>query len=268
MKLSLIGRGVRPQEHLTLAALRAIKDADVVLGIEPDDAAWHSLSEEFSLPPIRSLEFLYRDGVSDEINYKAFYSFIIESCQHYSHIALVVAGHPRMGVTIAQWLSKSKQLEHIELNIIEGVSSFDTMINDLACDPLERGTAILDANRLLLFKYRLEPSVDTFIYHVSSVGNVRTDYVDSCERNQVHLLAEYLQKYFSTDKKIVLCKASNISGLPAEYSELTLGTLVENASRIDTGTTLFIPADAPKSINSHFLSMLRSAHASSQIHSC
>lgn len=267
MKLSLIGRGVRPWEHLTLAGLRALRSADVALGIEPDQGAWQALSQEFALPPIRSLDFLYRDGLSDEANYKAFHAFILDVCEHYEHVALLLAGHPRLGVTIARWLGAKTIPAHIEIEVIEGISSFDAMFNDLERDPLEKGTALIDANRLLLFKYKLEPTIDTFIYHVSSVGNARTDYVDSTERNQVKLLIEHLKHFYPASTKVVLCKAANITGGASEYINVTLDTLIDHALLIDPGTTLFLPGQSPKSFNTQFFSTLRSSHASSQIHS-
>ena len=266
MRLSLIGRGVRPWEHLTIAGLRALKQAEVALGIEPDQGAWQALSQEFSLPPIRSLDFLYRDGMTDEANYKAFHSFILDVCAQHDHVALLMAGHPRLGVTIARWLAASTLPEHIELEVIEGVSSFDTMFNDLERDPLEKGTALIDANRLLLFKYKIEPTIDTFIYHVSSVGNARTDYVDSTERNQIQLLVEHLKRFYPAGAKVVLCKAANITGGASEYINVTLDSLVEHALLIDPGTTLFIPGQSPKSFNTQFFSTLRSSHDSSQLH--
>jgi len=267
MKLSIVGRGMRPWEHLTLAGLRSLKNADVVLGIEPDKDAWQALSKEFGLPPIHSLDFLYRDGWGDEDNYAVFHKFVLEVCACYDHVALVIAGHPRLGVTISQWFTRNVLPPHIELEVIEGVSSFDIMFNDLGRDPLEKGTAILDANRLLLFNYVIEPTVDTFIYHVSAVGNVRTDFVDSSQRNRLQLLNEYLLRFYPNNKNVVLCKAANITGMESEYIETRLDTLVDNALLIAPGTTLFIPGLMPTQMSSQFLSTLRSSYASAQIHS-
>ncbi|MEY4065188.1 MAG: hypothetical protein RIR26_1396 [Pseudomonadota bacterium] len=268
MKLSLIGRGVRPWEHLTLAGLRALKDADIVLGIEPDQGAWQALAQEFSLPPVKPLDFLYRDGATDEQNYEAFLKFVLEACDFYNHIALVVAGHPRLGVSIAHRLSQKSLPAHIELDVIEGISSFDALSNDLATDPLEKGTAVLDANRLLLFRYALEPSLDTYIYHVSSVGNSHTDYGNCSLRNQLPLLVGYLRNFYPANKTMKLCKAANFTGGASEYIDVTLGTLLDCALLIDPGTTLFIPGEKPKSINTTFLSELRSGYVASHIHSC
>jgi len=266
MKLSVIGRGIRPWEHLTLAGLRALKNADVVLGIEPDNGAWQALSQEFSLPAIKSIDFLYRDGATDSENYKAFVAFVADVCTQYENVALVVAGHPRLGVSVSQWFSSNALPADIEVEFIEGISSFDAMFNDLACDPLEKGTLVVDANRLLLFNYVLDPAVDIFIYHVSSVGNVRTDFIDCTRSNRLTWLARYLSEYFPPDKKIVLCKAANKTGDDAEYVEITLDSLVENSKQIDPGTTLFIAGEKPKQLNPKFLNQLRSSHDSAAVY--
>lgn len=267
MKLSIVGRGVRPLEHLTLAGLRAIKSADVVFGIEPDTASWTKLAEEFDLPRIEPLDFLYRDGASDTENYEAFYSFIQDVTPLYENVVFVVAGHPRLGVSVAQWFTARGLPENVELEIIEGISSFDTMFNDLQVDPIERGTSILDANRLLLFKYNIEPSLDTFIYHPSSIGNTQTDYTNCHERNQVSLLMKYLMQFFPAHKEIFFCKASNFSGQKENYIKLKLNEMQDKSQFIDPGTSIYIPAEKPTRICRTFLSHLRSSHDTAQVHS-
>lgn len=262
MKLSLVGRGIRPFEHLTLAGLRALREADVVLGIEPDVAAWSELAEEFELPCIERLDFLYRDGATDDENYKSFFMFIQDICGLYKHVALVIAGHPRLGVSIASWLSSPDVKKLITLEVIEGISSFDTMFNDLQIDPLERGTCLVDANRLLLFQYPLNTQIDTFIYHVSSVGNSRTDTLDCTQRNDIPQLQEYLLQFYSAEKFVSLCQASNFKNHSSQYKNIRLGELEAFSKSIDTGTTLFIPADKPLRLCPKFLSQLRSGHVS------
>lgn len=264
MRLSIVGRGIRPLEHLTLAGVRALKSAEVVFGIEPDVESWAVLAEEFDLPRIERLDFLYKDGHTDLENYQSFFSFIKDIIGMYEHVALVVAGHPRLGVSVSQWLSSPEITSEVELKFIEGISSFDTMFNDLRLDPLERGTAILDANRMLLFKYQLENTLDTFIYHPSSVGNSHTDLINCAARNQINDLMEYLLKFYPADKHIHLCKAANFIGQLSEYSCIKLADLVNQADQIDTGTTLFIPAERPNKICQKFLSKLRSGHDASE----
>jgi len=52
------------------------------------------------------------------------------------------------------------------LHVEPGVSNFTTTANNLGIDPLERGTLVVDANRLLLFEQLPDPAFNTFVYHV------------------------------------------------------------------------------------------------------
>lgn len=118
------------------------------------------LSDFFLEHGIRNFIFLtdlYVDGVTDTANYHAIYDKIIELVKIHKTVALLVEGHPRIGVTIVQWMAERESELPFKIEILEGISSFDTMINDLAIDPLERGTALLDANRLILFDITLDP---------------------------------------------------------------------------------------------------------------
>jgi uncharacterized protein YabN with tetrapyrrole methylase and pyrophosphatase domain len=52
------------------------------------------------------------------------------------------------------------------LHVEPGISRLTVMVNDLGIDPLERGTLVVDAGRLLLFEQIPDPAFDTFIHHV------------------------------------------------------------------------------------------------------
>lgn len=254
-KVTIIGRGLDPEKHLSLAALSALKHADIVLGIEPESEAWARIRKEFKLPEITDIAFLYKNGAKDLDNYNLFIEHILKMSQQHQNVVLLVAGHPRLGVTFAQLLSNEKNYD-FDLQFIEGISSFDVMLNDLGLDPLEQGTSLIDVNRLLLFKYQLEPATNYFFYHICSVGTDRVHFSDATKDNKLALLQEYLEQFFSKNKTIFLCKASNGSRNKAEYIALELGSLTQSIDKIDFGTTLFIPANNPTQIDYIFLSTL------------
>ncbi|MFM6928820.1 MAG: SAM-dependent methyltransferase [Bdellovibrio sp.] len=257
-RITVVGRGMDPAKHLTLDAIRALRQADVVIGIEPEIEAWATLKQDFGVPDIQDVGYLYKNGAKDEDNYANFIKHILSVSETYQNTVLVVAGHPRLGVTFAQMLSQEKNLD-CEIRFIEGLSSFDVMLNDLAMDPLERGTAIWDVNRALLFEYKMEPSTNYFLYHVCSVGNSSTNFQDASEGNQLVALQNYLLKFYSPEKSIYLCKASNGEKHSAEYTAVLIKDLVQNGSLIDFGTTLLVPAENPTHINREFLNTLRGA---------
>ncbi|XGC80102.1 SAM-dependent methyltransferase [Bdellovibrio bacteriovorus] len=254
--ITVIGRGLDPAKHLTLEAIRTLQNADVVLGIEPEKESWAALAREFSFPVIQDIGFLYKNGAKDFDNYNEFISHILHVADRHRKVVLLVAGHPRLGVTFAQLLTSNKSTTH-EIKFLEGLSSFDIMLNDLEVDPLEKGTSILDANRLLLFKYSLDPSINYFLYHVCSVGTSKVHFKNASKDNELTLLQVYLEKTFNQEKLIYLCKASNGKDHQSEYIPLKLKALAQHLHLIDFGTTLYIPGEKPTNIDFDFLKLLR-----------
>lgn len=145
----------------------------------------------------------------------------------------------------------------IKIDIIDGLSSFDLLINLLEIDPLEQGTTLLDANRLLLFRYKLETAIAYFIYHLSSVGNSKTNYVNPSLDNRLDLFKKYLLEFYNKEKMVFLCKVpnnkrENFIKIPCSICELEKYT-----NDIDYCTTLYIPAENPSRLDWEYLELVR-----------
>lgn len=252
--INIIGRGVDPAKHLTLSALKLLQSAEKVVGIESEAFFWEELHKNFGVPEVEHLGSLYSSRDKDTDNYNRFVDHVLVLSSKFSNIALLVAGHPRLGVTFIELLKK-RAPAGLEINIVDGISSFAVMTTFLELDPLEQGTALLDANRLLLFQYSLEPALSYFIYHVCSVGNSTTNFLNPSENNRIDLLKKHLLKYYTHDKEVFLCKISNGKN---EDSLRIRGTISElDASKIDYSTTLYLPADKPNKLDREFLNLLR-----------
>lgn len=255
-RITIVGRGLDPGKHLTVAAIRALRQADRVIGIETELEAWALLENEFDLPRITDVARLYEDGGKDLDNYHRFVDFIITNMESVQHLCLLVAGHPRLGVTFIELLKKASGSD-FEIQVIEGISSFDTMINDIGLDPLERGTVMLDANRLLLFHYHLEPALNHFIYHICSVGTSKTHFSDASIENRLDLLRDYLLQFYPGSKRMFLCRASTSADQSGEMIPFQLSDMKEITPRITFATTLYIPAEKPTQLDEQFLTLLR-----------
>ncbi len=255
-KISIVGRGIDPSKHLSLAAVNALKSADKIIGIESEKEFWEELQKEYGIGDVEDMASLYNSQDKDMINYHRFVDHVLSLLPNFNHLALLVAGHPRIGVTFIELLKKNAPA-NLQINIIEGISSFDVMINYLEIDPLEKGTVIVDANRLLLFQYKLEPSLSYFIYHVCSIGNSTTNFVDPSSGNRLDLLKNYLMKYYSKDKEILLCRASNGKNESSSLVRSTIAELEACTSKIDYSTTLYLPGENPKQLDWAYLELLK-----------
>ncbi len=256
-KISIVGRGVDPAKHLSLSAIRALRLADKIVGIESEQKFWKEFRQEFGVGEIEDIASLYRSQDNDMVNYQRFVDYVLNLSSHCQHLVLLVAGHPRLGVTFIDLLKKHVS-EHIEIEIIDGISSFDVMMSYFGLDPLEQGTALLDANRLLLFQYKLEPAFAYFIYHVCSIGNSKTNFLNPSLDNRIDLFKNYLLKFYPEDKKIFICRISNGRDEKSIHFESTLDNLENCLSKIDYSTTLYLPADKPSQMDWEYLNLLRS----------
>lgn len=254
--LKIIGSGMLGVSQLTLEATDAIRNASQVYWIGQISGLIglignHNISGE-------DISKLYVDGAEDKENYRAIREHVLVGLSKHNNIALVVPGHPRLGVTIVQEFEKLAKDSQIDLTVYPGISSFDAMINDIGLDPLEEGTCIVDANRLILFNYTMDTVLNYYIYHVCSIGNTKTDYLAPQTRNRVSFLKEKLLQHYSEDHNAVLLSAVTQVGEQPDKILGTVGDLDSLFQKVSFKHSLFIPQITPdrSRINWEFLKLI------------
>jgi precorrin-2 methylase len=253
-EIYIVGSGIIGIEQLTLQAVEALKVSKKVLFF--GNLQNVKKLESYGIQNIESITSLYKNGVPDSENYKNILLKVYHDVRKHNSISLLLPGHPKVGVTIAQQLEVDRKQHGFKLQIIPGISSFDTMIIDLNKDPLERGTVILDANRLLLFRYKIETALDHYIYHVCSIANKNTDYLNPSENNRGNLLEDYLLEFFPKEHPVKLVESSSSLKKESCIHESTIGSLSKLLTKVNFNSTLFIGAVPPKNVDKEFLKVL------------
>ncbi len=252
MNLRIVGTGIKPDSQITLQGIRHIKDSKKCLSLVSSVA----FSDELKATQIEDIRALYIDGACDEENYLRITNKVLKELRASQDISLLVPGHPRVGVTLTQWLEKVAKEESINLLISEGISSFDTMINDLGRDPLEKGSVIIDANRLLLFDYPIIPELDHYIYHICSIGTALTHFKDPSIGNAIDLLRDKLIQTFPAEHRAVLISSSEVDGKLSFQREFMIKDLSSILSGVTFASSLYIPGTRPKKFNRLFLNKI------------
>jgi uncharacterized protein YabN with tetrapyrrole methylase and pyrophosphatase domain len=257
-KISVIGLGIKGADELTLRALRELKKTDKIFILSSDcDSSIQNTLLENGIKNAFFINFLYKNMEIDIFNYKAIFDFLSEQAFQNDSVAFLCTGHPRIGVSLVQMLEKEADKLKITLNIIEGISSFDTMINDLKIDPLERGSIIIDANRLLIYDIDIPNTLNIFIYHISSIGTQKINYSNHQSTNKSNFLKKKLLHHYNEDKRMVLVTSStNKFENNFVFQDFELKNLEETFSNSYFWSTLYIPSDNPKKINKEFLNEL------------
>lgn len=258
MKIKFVGCGVLGCRQMTLEGLEAISTANKLLYFQLTDDEIKHLSRFVTLPPCESIDDAYHDQGIDQENYERLRRRVMEAAATYADVAILIQGHPLVGVSLIKMIQQEQQNHNFELKIIAGISSFDTMMIDVLKDPLERGTSLIDVNRMLLFNYDICPELDLYLYHGSSVANAHTDFNRPDDRNQVGLLQDYLLRFYPPTHPCQIIGSRREDNGLSRIVSLTISEMEQNLSLLSYDTSLFIPALKPKSINQHVLKLIQS----------
>lgn len=253
--LIVVGLGIKDLAQMTLESQAHILSADKILylGMQPDVHIPELYS--WGARSVQSILELYVDGDIDDKNYQSLLNATLEASAQFPKVVLLVPGHPRIGVTLVQQLINHKT--KYCLTVLPGISSFDTMINDLERDPLEKGSIVIDANRMLLFDMTWSSTLDCYIYHVCSVGTRRVYIHDARKANDWKTLKTHLLKIYPENCIVHLISSSTAENQKNQKFSASLSELERLMEHVHFGTTLFIPGEKAKSFNQDFLNSLR-----------
>lgn len=255
-RLRIVGAGIKGHGQITLEGVEALRAAKRVLHLTGDSAQADLFLRSLGIVDGVSINDLYYNGALHGENYRRIVERVRQEVMAVDHVTLLLYGHPRLGVTVTHQLEDELAALGVALEVVPAPSSFDTMINDLRRDPLERGSIILDANRLLLFEFRLDPSLDLYIYHVSSIGCPRTNFSNPSTSNRIDLLQAYLLKFYPPEHEAIIISSAARVDATGSLLRTSIDRLTQFIVSLHYGSSLFIPGARPRKVNRDFLSFL------------
>ena len=252
-----VGAGVRGIKQLTLESISILSKVDKVLFFPFETITSDWLHDKLKLKNVESLANLYVDGDTDWNNYDRVTKHIIENAANYQEIAVLMPGHPRLGVSWIKKLNNIKNKYKIDLVCIEGISSFDTMFNDMSKDPLDQGSVLIDVNRMLLYELIIEPRMDYYFYHICSTGNTKTNFNNPSLGNNLDLLKNYLLKFYENEHEIILIESKRKNSQNSIAYKTTVENISDLKDHISVATSLFIPGIKEERTSETFSKLLK-----------
>lgn len=251
----LIGAGVSPDLHFTRLGMKQVTEADCVVYYA--DPSLERIFDEAGVKNRITLDDLYPHGGVDDDSYQAVLNRIVNLLSKLDYIVFVQQGNPRLGVTLTDMLKEASDVEGFEFDVFPGISSLDTLIIDTDRDPLEFGSVIIDANRLILFSNKLCPEFDYYIYHICSVGTRKTNIDDPSADNAIGLLQEHLLSAYPPEHmcKIIESNGAGV-GSASIVVEVAIKDLPSALDDVTFGTTLFIPSVGRPPVNQTVLDLM------------
>jgi len=249
--LLIVGSGTQIARDLTIEACECINESNVTFSLFSDLAELRRICPTATILEISQL---YRDCVRDDENYSRIVTKVGEALDSHQKVCLVLPGDSLFGVSLVHLLKQAYPLAHVRS--IPGISSFCHMSHGLGRDALEHGTLLVDANRLLLYRYALDARNDVFVYHVCSVATSIVNFTNPSELNRWDLLQEYLLQYYPAGHQVHLVHAPTSADDSFHSKPVLLGTLQSYVKDVNYATTLFIPGIKSAVMDTKYLALL------------
>lgn len=249
---------------MTVETVKAVQTCDVLFSLQGDPAVTRELAR--LCPRVEDLATLYQDKKLDLEVYRRIVDRVTAALRPGRATGVVFQGHPLLYCNPAQMLIRHCEQNDVELKILSGVSSLDTIFTALKIDIGATGLQILDVNRMVL--YRQKPSTETpcLIFQVGSFGSAMITRGLRNRAERFAPLQRYLSRLYPAGHELKLVDCSTTSGFPDRVLSFPLSRLSAMAGEIDYTSTLYVPATRPPSgLDRAFLARLKSPATAARV---
>jgi len=164
--LYLMGAGIRGALHFTTETLQAIQHCRIVFALLDDLTVLDYVRQQG--PQVVDLASLYTSSSSRPDIYRRISEELIAATSQHEVVGFLVHGHPLFLVSASEYTLELAEAHHVTVHILPGVSSFDTILCDLAIDH-GYGMQLFEATTLVKNGWRPNPALPTLIFQLATL---------------------------------------------------------------------------------------------------
>jgi precorrin-6B methylase 1 len=235
--LVIVGTGIQWGGQTTLAAERAIRDADAVLFAVAD--AWAARWIRELNPGAKPLPYP-RDGRFRRDIYRQMTSLVLEALERHSKVCAVFYGSPTFLARSAHEALHAARAAGHSAAMLPGVSSVECLAADLGVDFGELGYQVFEASVFLSRARSVELDAHLILCQVALIGQ-RASFDGDASRVRLGLstLSERLQLTYPPRHRCVLYEGSRHPLEPPRLAVLELADLA--TASVGEVATLYVP---------------------------
>jgi len=235
----IVGTGITPGLHLTRETEAALRSSNEVLYVDKSFGI-----EELLRTYCSNLTDLhkscYAEGHSRLDAYRSMASVVVNAALAHPPITFALYGHPLVYSLPPFIVVAAAEAIGLNVKILPGVSSLDTLFVDLRFDPCTNGVQMYEATDILLRQRPLQSDVPCFIWQIGAVESRLYSTAPSSPARFARI-KEYLLKFYPQDHRMIAVYSSSMPLVPSILTEFTLNTIEDVAAELHQGVTVFIP---------------------------
>jgi hypothetical protein len=237
--IHVVGLGMVGVAQITREAEQAIQNSNHVFFVDPGFGIEDYL-RSISSATVTNLLGCYKEGEDRNKAYERMASYVIKAALEDSPVCFATYGHPFVLVHPTNLIKKASELLGLRIDILPGISTFDTVLIDLAFDPGTSGLQMFEATDLLIRDRPLQSDVPCLLWQVSSVETgLFTRSLPSSRRFE--RLQQHLLKFYPAEHIVTSILSSNFPLLGAIKESFPLKDLPNSLGNGHQSGTLFIP---------------------------
>jgi len=254
-QLLLIGLGVMIPDHITLQAARALSRCTHLYSIVQEPTrSWLPSDRVGKIEVVNVLPW-YSEGSLRTENYDRVTDSILKTVSNSRTIGYVTYGNPMAYDRVAQNLVNYAKKSGLQIEIVPGISSIDTIFCDLQVD-MAPGIQVYEASWLVACQILPSIHFPLVLLQVGTFGSLRTHYATRQDGNSLSELVEYLGKLYPLTHETSLVRSTGQEDRPGRVRNLALGHLCAATAEDLSGASLYIPALEGPSLNERIVNRM------------
>lgn len=233
----LMGSGIRGTLHFTLETIQALEACRIVYVLHNDPSILEFVKGHCG--DVRDLIDLYHGQENRRDVYREISQILVEESAHGPGVGFLVHGHPLFLVSATEYTLELAATAGRRVQMLAGVSSFDTLLCDLAVD-FGYALQMYDASTLITASIAPNPRVPLLVFQLATTMNptiIRNDPTPGVLRPLVdHLLQVYPEHH-----KVTVVHSAATAWEPSAIAQMPLGELFNTAVDLSARPTLYVP---------------------------
>jgi len=237
--ISVLGLGIRCPEQVTYETEERIRACREVLYVDTGVASGAYLQTlNDRVTP------MFGDSYGEEVSrlgtYRTIATRVVHAAMERGPVAFAVQGHPTVFVNPPFIMRDMADLLGLSMEVLPGVSSMAALLAELQIDPGVHGILMYEATDMMMRVRPLLADVPTLIWQPGAAeSRLYTRRRNRPER--LRRLQAYLMRFYPASHPVTALFVSPHPLVKSVRLDLTVGALVEHASDLHVGVTLYLP---------------------------
>lgn len=232
----LAGIGIGGPHNTTLATVELLKKARIAFNLSVHDAYVRTVCRR-----VIDLDEEYYSGEEDYTVYRRLARRVMNEAGRGGGVAVIDDGHPLIFDDVNTMIVRHGKRRGLRVTVLPAVSSLDVVLAQSHWN-LGAGSQIVEATHLVRYRQRLNPAFDTLVMQLGWFGVSQLVRIEPTTRERFRPLQRYLLRFYPPGHRVRIVRASQSPRDKGVALSCRLDRLVHQYRRIETDSTLLVPA--------------------------